>query len=213
MDESRAVADGGTGTGDTPAPVGGTDRRDPGGPRRTLIALLVGVALLVLVVDQVSKYLVVRDLQPDETVSVISGVLRLHLIRNPGAAFSMATGMTWIFTVIAIAVSVLIARISARLGSRWWALALGLLLGGAIGNLTDRLFREPGFARGHVVDFIEYQKFPFMDFPIFNVADSCIVCSAVLIALLGLRGIGLDGSRLTDRPAGGTTPGPDRADG
>src|SRR4051812_26652677 len=188
MDESRAVADGGTGTGDTPAPVGGIDRPDPAGPRRTLIALLVGVALLVLAVDQVSKYLVVRDMQPDETASVISGVLRLHLTRNPGAAFSMATGMTWIFTVIAIAVSVLIARISARLGSRWWALALGLLLGGAVGNLTDRLFREPGFGQGHVVDFIDLPRLF-----VFNLADAAITCAAVLIALLGLRGIGLEG--------------------
>ncbi|HEX2806436.1 MAG TPA: signal peptidase II, partial [Kineosporiaceae bacterium] len=79
---------------------------------------------------------------------------------------------------------------------RWWAVALGLLLGGALGNLLDRLLRAPGFGRGHVVDWIEYLKFPFMSFPIFNLADSCIVVAACLIALLGVRGIAIDGTRI-----------------
>jgi signal peptidase II len=98
--------------------------------------------------------------------------------------------MTWIFTVVATAVAITIVRVSRKLGSVGWSVALGLLLGGALGNLSDRLFRAPGFAVGHVVDFLELPYWP-----VFNVADSCIVSSALLIALLGLRGIAIDGSR------------------
>jgi signal peptidase II len=163
--------------------------------RRGLTVVLAVVALTVIAVDQVTKYLAVRNLTEDVPVTVIGGWLQLRLIRNSGAAFSLATGTTWVFTVIATVVSVLIVRVARRLGSRWWALALGLLLGGAVGNLIDRLAREPGIGRGHVVDFIEYLRFPFIAFPVFNVADSCIVCAAALIAALGLRGIGLDGTR------------------
>ena len=176
---------------DSPAVTHGTTV----GGRRGLTALLLTTALIVIGVDQVSKFLAVRDLTENVPVTLIGGVLRLRLIRNPGAAFSLATGSTWLFTLIAIVVSAVIVRISRRLGSRWWAVALGLLLGGAVGNLTDRLLRAPGFGRGDVVDFIEYLKFPFMAFPIFNLADSCIVTAAALIAVLGLLGIGIDGSR------------------
>jgi signal peptidase II len=183
MDDSPAPSDG--------APEGSLAVRHAG-----LTTLLVVAAALVVAADQASKYLVVRDLTENVPVPVISGWLQLHLIRNSGAAFSMATGMTWVLTLIAITVTVVIVRISRTLGSRWWALALGLLLGGALGNLTDRLLRAPGFGRGHVVDFIEYLKFPFIAFPIFNVADSCIVIAAALIALLGLRGIAIDGTRV-----------------
>jgi len=182
MDDSPAVTD------------GVADAR--GTRRRGLTALLAVTAVSVVLLDQITKFLAVRNLTENVPVGVIPGLFQFHLIRNSGAAFSMATGMTWLLTVIAIVVTVVIVRISRRLGSLGWALALGLLLGGAVGNLTDRLAREPGFGRGHVVDFIEYLKFPFMDFPIFNVADSCIVVAAAVIALLGLRGIGLDGSRV-----------------
>jgi signal peptidase II len=188
MDESPAVTDGEPGTG-----------------RRRLSLLLALVAVTVVGLDQFTKYLAVRELDPGRAVPVIDGILQFRLIRNPGAAFSIATGMTWIFTVIAVVVSVVIVRIARRLGSVGWALALGLLLGGAVGNLLDRLFREPGFARGHVVDFIEYLKFPFMDFPIFNVADSAVTTAAVLIGVLGVLGIGVDGRRETSTgpaPAG-----------
>jgi signal peptidase II len=179
MDDSPAVTDGVTGA-----------------RQRGLTALLLATSVVVIAVDQVSKYLVVRDLTENVPVTVINGVLQLRLIRNSGAAFSLATGSTWLFTVIATVVSVVIIRISRKLGSRWWAVALGLLLGGALGNLLDRLLRAPGFGRGHVVDWIEYLKFPFMSFPIFNLADSCIVVAACLIALLGLRGIAIDGTRM-----------------
>jgi signal peptidase II len=168
----------------------------PRAVRRGLVAAVPAIAAAVLAADQLSKAWAVSALTGDPApTTVIAGWLQLRLAYNSGAAFSMATGTTWVFTVIATVVAVLILRISRRLGSRGWALALGLLLGGAVGNLVDRLVRAPGFGRGHVVDFIEYLRFPFMDFPIFNVADSCIVCAAILIALLGVRGIALDGSR------------------
>lgn len=178
MDESPAVTD-------------GVPRTRP----RRLPVLLAIVALTVVAADQGAKYLAVRDLTPGVPVPVIDGILQFRLIRNSGAAFSIATGMTWVLTLIATVVSIVIVRVASRLGSGRWALALGLLLGGALGNLLDRFFREPGFGRGHVVDFIEYLKFPFMSFPVFNVADSCVVTAAGLIALLGFLGIGVDGRR------------------
>ncbi len=157
-------------------------------------ALLLGlVAALAVIMDQVTKVIVVARLTPNVPVDVIPGWLQFRLVRNPGAAFSLSTGTTWLFTLIAVVVVVFIIRIARRLGSLPWAIALGLLLGGALGNLIDRLLRQPGFARGHVVDFIEYLRFPFIDFPVFNVADSCIVISAVLIAWFGLRETPLEG--------------------
>lgn len=164
--------------------------------RPALVATLVVVAAVIVAVDQVSKEWALETLPRNGTGHpVVEGWLQWRLTFNPGAAFNMATGTTWIFTIIATVVAVTILRASRRLGSRGWALALGLLLGGAVGNLVDRLFRAPGFARGHVVDFIEYLKFPFIDFPIFNVADSAITVAAVLIGVLGVRGIALDGTR------------------
>ena len=164
--------------------------------RRVGLSVAVAViSVLVVAVDQASKAWAVDRLTDRAPIELLDGILQLHLTRNAGAAFSLATGTTWLFTLVATAVSVVIVRTTRKLGSRWWALALGLLLGGAVGNLLDRFFRSPGFARGHVVDFIEYLKFPFIDFPIFNLADSCIVTAAFLIAGLGLRGVGLDGRR------------------
>jgi signal peptidase II len=125
-----------------------------------------------------------------ERVPVLPPLLHWYFIRNSGAAFSIGENVTWIFTIIMVAVSVAILFQLRRLGSAWWAVALGLLFGGATGNLTDRLFREPSFAMGHVVDFIQLPNFA-----IFNIADSAVVSSVVIICLLTLRGIGLDGSR------------------
>jgi signal peptidase II len=176
---------------ESPAVIDGAPRTNP----RRLPALLAIVALIVVGLDQGTKFLAVRDLAPGVGMPVIDGILQFRLIRNSGAAFSLATGMTWVLTLIAATVSVVVVRVARRLGSLRWALALGLLLGGAVGNLTDRLLREPGPGRGHVVDFIEYLKFPFMSFPVFNVADSCVVTAACLIALLGFLGIGVDGRR------------------
>jgi signal peptidase II len=138
----------------------------------------------------------VRALADGRSIDLAGSLAQLRLFRNPGAAFSLATGTTWIFTIIATVVSVVIVRISRRLGSAWWALALGLLLGGAVGNLLDRLFREPGFARGHVVDFIDLPHLF-----VFNLADASITVAAVLIALFGLRGLRIEGG--VDREVSG----------
>ena len=162
--------------------------------RKGLLVVLVVVAAGVYALDQVTKALAVDRLSSGRTVPLLGDLLQLRLIRNPGAAFSFATGMTWVLTLVALVVVVVVVRSSRRLGSLSWALALGLLLGGALGNLTDRLVREPGFGRGHVVDFIAYWHLF-----IGNMADIAIVGAAGLVLLLGVRGTTLDGG--TARPS------------
>ena len=126
----------------------------------------------------------------------------LWLTRNPGAAFSVGTGETAVFTVIAFGVIVYIARTARRLYSLGWAIALGLLLGGAMGNLSDRIFRAPGLFRGDVVDWIAVTRF----YPIFNLADSAIVCGGILTVILAMRGQHLDGTRGDAAPAPAAAP-------
>jgi signal peptidase II len=162
--------------------------------RRLILGLLAGVAVAVYLADQVTKALAVAHLTPGEPVEVVGDLLRLDLTRNPGAALSFATGMTWALTAVAVAVVVVVVRSARRITSPAWAVAFGLLLGGAVGNLTDRLLREPGPGRGHVVDFIAYGHWF-----IGNVADIAIVAAAVLIVLLGIRGTPFDS---TAAPAG-----------
>jgi signal peptidase II len=162
--------------------------------RSALVAGLLGTAVAVVALDQLTKTWAVRALGDGRTVDVVGQLVQLRLFRNSGAAFSMATGSTWIFTIVATAASVAIVRLSRRLGSRWWALALGLLLGGAVGNLLDRLFREPGFPQGHVVDFIDLPRLF-----VFNVADASITAAAVLLALLAWAGVRFDGGRADAR--------------
>jgi signal peptidase II len=157
---------------------------------RRLLGLVGGVAAVVLTLDQTTKALAVAHLTENQPRDLVGSALRLHLVRNAGAAFSTATGMTWVLTVIALAVVVVVLRVARRLGSRIWALTLGLLLGGALGNLTDRLFRAPGVARGHVVDLLEFPHWP-----IWNLADASIVTAGVLVVILTLRGVGLEGDR------------------
>ena len=170
----------------------------PARSRRGLVAALVLLAAVVLLVDQVTKALAVARLRPDHPVPLLGDLLQLRITRNAGAAFSMATGATWVLTLVAVVIVALVLRSVRRLGSRSWATALGLLLGGALGNLVDRLVREPGVGRGHVVDFIAYGHLF-----IGNVADVAIVAAAVLMALLSIRGTGLDGGRVAPRePAG-----------
>ncbi|GAA1057511.1 lipoprotein signal peptidase [Agromyces luteolus] len=158
----------------------------------TALLILVGVAITVYAVDQVSKYFVVTTLAEGETVQVIGDVLHWQFVRNPGAAFSFASGMTWVFTILAAGVITFIIWFARRIRSIAWALVFGLLLGGVLGNLTDRLFREPAFGIGHVIDFIST---PWMLPAIYNVADIAIVSSMILFMILTIRGIGLDGSR------------------
>ncbi|MGO3886265.1 MAG: signal peptidase II [Mycetocola sp.] len=165
---------------------------------RFALALLGVVALVAYAVDQISKQLVVSSMTEGERIPVLGEALVLHFVRNPGAAFSMAAGSTWIFSILASAVVIFILIFARRIRSRSWAVVFGLLLGGVLGNLTDRLTREPSFGLGHVIDFIST---PWMMPAIYNVADICIVSSMVLLVLLTLRGINLDGSRETKTEA------------
>ena len=176
--------------------------------RRRFVPTLLLLAVGVLLLDQATKIWALASLTAGERTPLVGDLLGLSLVRNPGAAFSVATGMTWVFTLAAVVVTVVVLRVANRLGSRGWTAALGLLLGGALGNLVDRLFREPGFARGHVIDFIAYG-----DWFVGNVADIAIVGAAFLIAILGIRGIGLDGTRVAASPAVPATTDPDTGAG
>ena len=169
--------------------AGGAALTSPTGVRRCT-ALLALVAAVVLALDVVTKVLVVAELEGRRTLELLGGQLLIRVSRNPGAAFSLAEGATLVLTVIAVAVVVVILRVARRLGSRGWAVSLGLLLGGASGNLVDRLLRSPGPGRGAVVDFIDFQVWPS-----FNVADSAIVTGGVLAVLLSMRGVEVDGTR------------------
>lgn len=174
---------------ETPA----TDREHA--PRRVSVRallLLAAVALVVYGIDQGAKHLITENLEYGETVPVIGEFLQLHYVANSGAAFSLATGFTWILSIVAAGVAVFIVIFAPRIRSLGWATMFGLVLGGAIGNLTDRLFRPPGFANGHVVDFVQVMGFP----AIFNVADAAIVISMGIFLLLSLRGVALDGTRI-----------------
>ena len=162
----------------------------------TALLVLVGGALAIYGLDQLSKFLVVTNLTEGEVVPVLGTVLQWQFVRNPGAAFSLASGMTWIFTILAAGVITFIVWFARRIRSIAWALVFGLLLGGVLGNLTDRLFREPSFGLGHVVDFIST---PWMLPAIYNVADIAIVSSMVLFMILTIRGVGLDGTRESKR--------------
>ncbi len=144
------------------------------------------VASATFLVDLVTKTWVVATLSTGEPRKVIGSLLKFHYARNSGAAFSLGTGSTLIFTFIATAVAIAIVFYAKQVRNRVWATAFGLVLGGALGNLADRIFRTPGAFRGHVVDWIELPHWP-----IFNIADSAIVVAACLIVLLSLRGVGL----------------------
>jgi len=185
------------GTPDTPDAAGdGQERPDaeqereapePRGKRR--IAVLFAVAAFAYALDLVSKMIVVAKLEHQEPIEIVGDWLRFVAIRNAGAAFGFGEAFTVIFTVIAAAVIVVIARLARKLHSLPWAIALGMLLGGALGNLTDRIFRAPGVFEGAVVDFIAPKHFA-----VFNLADSAIVCGGILIVILSFRGLDPDGT-------------------
>lgn len=178
------------------APLSGPDgpptspqSRGDQGSDGSRLPLLLSVSAVVLVLDVVTKTLAVRELTDRDPVVLLGGVLTLRLVRNPGAAFGMAQGLTVVLTVIALGVVIVILRTARHLRNGWWAFALGLVLGGAAGNLADRLFRAPGPGRGHVVDFLELPRWP-----LFNVADSAIVVAGAVLVVLSLRGVSHDGS-------------------
>ncbi|HWR84793.1 MAG TPA: signal peptidase II [Rhodoglobus sp.] len=161
------------------------------------LALLFVVAAFAYVADRLSKIAVVDNLPLGEEVPVLGEVLQFRYVENPGAAFSIGEGTTWIFAIIATAVAVVIVIFARRIRSTGWAVLFGMLLGGTLGNLTDRLTRPPSFGQGHVVDFIQVIYFP----AIFNIADIAIVASMGLLILLVLRGVGLDGTRTPAKSA------------
>ncbi|GGY47950.1 signal peptidase II [Streptomyces djakartensis] len=183
---------GGSGTDAAAAGASGTDRPEatPGRPRgKRRIAVLFAVALFAYALDLGSKLLVVAKLEHHPPIEIIGDWLKFEAIRNAGAAFGFGEAFTVIFTMIAAAVIVVIARLARKLYSLPWAIALGLLLGGALGNLTDRIFRAPGVFEGAVVDFIAPKHFA-----VFNLADSAIVCGGILIVLLSFKGLDPDGT-------------------
>ncbi|MFB7724247.1 signal peptidase II [Nocardia sp. NPDC056100] len=157
-------------------------------PLRLRTLLIVAAVLLGL--DLLTKCLVVAKMTPGRPIHIVDDVVRLTLVRNPGAAFSMATGMTWLLTLVAAAVVIGVVRIGRTMRSLPWAIGLGMVLGGALGNLIDRLFRAPGPLQGHVVDFVAVGWWP-----VFNVADSAIVCGAALLVALTVFGFEPDGTR------------------
>jgi signal peptidase II len=159
-------------------------------PRHRLLALFAVVALTGYAVDVLSKILAVEKLSGRPDVQLVGDLFQLHLVRNPGAAFSTGTAYTEVFSVVAIVAVLVVLFLARRIGGAGWAFALGLLLAGVAGNLTDRLVRAPGPLRGHVIDF-----FMLPHWPVFNVADICIDAAAVLILVQVYRGTRLDGSR------------------
>jgi signal peptidase II len=179
-------------------------------PRR--VGVLLGVASTALVLDVITKVIAVAGLEGETPIELLGGLLRIQVTRNSGAAFSIGSGLTLVFTLIAAGVVAYILRTAPRLRSLPWAVTLGLLLGGATGNLIDRVVRGPAPLRGHVVDWIELPHWP-----VFNLADTAIVCGGVLAVLLAFRGTPMEG---TDRSAGPTPsaatpapPGAGEADG
>lgn len=149
----------------------------------------------MLAADQFVKYLTIENLPYQEPVPVLGEFLQLYYVRNPGAAFSLGSEVTWIFTIALAVVAGVIVWKAFGLKSRLWAVVLGCLLGGVLGNLSDRLFREPGFPVGHVVDMI---SMPWMMPAIFNVADVFIVTGMISVALLVVVGLRFDGTRERD---------------
>ena len=146
-------------------------------------ALVLGVGLAVVLLDQWTKSWAESALDASRPQALIGSFLQLHLTHNAGAAFSFLTGKTWVFTLIATLVSGFLVWKSATIKFRGWAIAVGLLLGGALGNWVDRLTNPPAFAMGRVVDFIELPYWP-----VFNVADMGVVVGASVLVLLSLGG-------------------------
>jgi len=197
-----SMADGGDLVADDQSPAPGADvsaavspvqEAAPTGVRGRALALLIGLTFTVLVADVITKQLALSYLADREPLRLLGGAVYLTLTRNSGAAFSIGVGYTAIFPVIAVFVVTAIVLLARRLRSMPWAIAMGLILGGALGNLTDRVFRAPGVFVGHVVDFISVFDEAGRAFPIFNLADSALVCGVILAVLLELTGRRRDG--------------------
>ncbi|WP_334169566.1 signal peptidase II [Timonella senegalensis] len=145
--------------------------------RRALrIALAVAGAGLVL--DQGTKAIAATQLQQGERVPLVGDLLSLSLLYNPGAAFSLGSGSTWIFTIVGVLAAAATIVFAALLRGVRWGIVLGLVLGGVVGNLVDRLVNPPSFGQGHVTDFIAYG-----DLVVGNVADVLVVAGVALLIL------------------------------
>ena len=167
--------------------------------RRRVLTLFLSIAFVVTLIDQVTKHLTVVHLDDREPVKVLGGLVYLMHVRNSGAAFSMGTSVTWVFPIVALVVTVVLAFVIRGVRSMPWAIALGLVFGGVLGNLGDRLFRSPGPFMGHVVDMVSLLDERGQGFPVFNGADSALTIGVVLIILLELSGRQRDGTRLPSR--------------
>jgi signal peptidase II len=164
-------------------------------PSRTRVrVLMLAVFAALYTADQLTKWLAVDRLSGKPDRELVGDFLVLHLTRNAGAAFSTGTGYTELFSCLAIVAVLVVLWLSRRIRNAVWAVAFGLLLAGIAGNLTDRLLREPGPLRGHVVDFLMLPNWP-----VFNVADMSINVAAALILVQAFRGVRLDGSRIERR--------------
>lgn len=207
----RAEATGSTGPAEgprAPGPDGAVEADGPHGTvephgtvdgapnRRRAASVLFGIGLTVLALDFGTKHLALQALEGQEPVKLLGGLVYLSLTRNSGAAWSIGADHTWIFSLITILVIGWILWAALRLRSLPWAVSLGLVLGGALGNLMDRIFRAPGWFVGHVVDMISVLEPYGRAFPVFNVADSALVCGVFLAVFLELTGRQRDGSRL-----------------
>ena len=201
MTATVANVDGEQMTAAPPAGPGTTESGAGAAPRRTAVGLLLGVALFSLLADLGTKQLALSELPGrEEPLSVLGGAVYFTLTRNSGAAWSIGADHTWIFPLITFAVIGWIGWMALRLRSLPWAVSLGLVLGGALGNLTDRIFRAPGHFVGHVVDMISLFGPYGEHYPVFNLADSSLVCGVVLAVFLELTGRQRDGSRAGAKP-------------
>ncbi|MEH1057655.1 signal peptidase II [Micromonospora sp. CPCC 206171] len=181
----------------TTAPTAGSGTAEPGDgtPRRKAVVVLVSIALAALLADLFTKHLALVTLDDRGPVRLLGGAVYLTLTRNSGAAWSIGADHTWIFPLITIGVVGWIVWMAVRLRSLPWAVSLGLVLGGALGNLTDRIFRAPGHFVGHVVDMVSLFDPYGQVWPVFNLADSALVSGVLLAVLLELTGRQRDGSR------------------
>lgn len=164
-------------------------------PGRGGLPWVIGIAMAVIALDQLTKWWAEQALAGRPPVQLLGEWLQLTFTRNPGGAFSIGTQYTWLFTTVAICVGVAIVFYARGVRSGWWLTALGVLLGGAMGNLVDRLVQPPGAFRGHVVDWIELPNFP-----VFNVADMAVVGGAITVVVLSLLGVDPKGETPREQP-------------
>ena len=158
--------------------------------RTRSLVIFASLAACGYAVDVISKVVAVARLTDQPPVPVLGDLLQLTLVRNPGAAFSTGTSYTFLLSLVAVTATIVVLFMARRLRNNMWAVGLGCLLGGVLGNLTDRIFRQPAVLRGHVVDFLALPHWP-----VFNVADMCINIAAAVIIVQAIRGVSHTGDR------------------